>query len=111
MLALAGTRHLHCTYTSAGCLPLAMSSSTTTRVGCGTWSVFFEGLSSGPDAALDLILKAGEDWRARVKGSLHKCSGSGGLEKEQEGRRGQWAQLSSQLKPFPFTLTWLAWTT
>jgi hypothetical protein len=88
-----------------------MSSSTTTRVGCGTWSVFFEGLSSGPDAALDLILKAGEDWRARVKGSLHKCSGSGGLEKEQEGRRGQWAQLSSQLKPFPFTLTWLAWTT
>lgn len=56
-----------------------MSSSTTTRVGCGTWSVFFEGLSSGPEAALDLILKVGEDWRARVKGSLHKCSGSGGL--------------------------------
>lgn len=84
-----------------------MSFSTTTRVGWGTWSVFCEGLSSGPGAILDLILEVGEDWRIRLKGSLHKCSGSGGLEKE----RGQWAQLSSWFIPFPFTLAWLPRTT
>lgn len=59
-----------------------MSSSTTTRVGWVTWSTFCEGLSSGPEAALELILKVGEDWWMRLKGSRHKCSGSGGLEKK-----------------------------
>lgn len=75
-----------------------MSSSTTTRVGWGTWSVFCEGISSGPGAVLDLILKVGEDWRIRLKGSLHKCSGSGGLEKEQ-GQWGQWVRLLLSLSP------------
>lgn len=60
-----------------------MFSSTTTRVGWGTWSFFCEMLSSGPGSVLDLILEVGEDWWTRLKGSRHKGSGSG-LEKEQE---------------------------
>lgn len=67
-----------------------MSSRTTTRVGWVTWSIFCNGLSSGPGAVLDLILEVGEEWWMRLRGSRHKCSGSGGLEEERED---EWAQL------------------
>lgn len=65
-----------------------MSSSITTRVGWGAQSTFCEGPSSGPGIVLDLRLRVeGGRW-VRLKGSRHKCSGSGGLERTQEYQRG-----------------------
>lgn len=81
-----------------------MSSSTTTRVGWVTWSTFCEGLSSGPEAALELILKVGGDWWMRLKGSAAQMQW---VRRPREEVGDQWAQLRSQLIPFPATLTWL----
>lgn len=80
-----------------------MSSSITTRVGWGAWPSFGEGLSSGMGVVLDRCLRVEEARWTRLKGSRHKCSGSGGLEREQKG---QWVQLYPQLTPHPAMLTW-----
>lgn len=56
-----------------------MSCSITTRVGWCTWSTFCEGPSSGPGVVLDCRLGVEGGRRTRLKGSRHRCSGSGGL--------------------------------
>lgn len=86
---------------SAGGLGLAMSSSITTRVGWGVQSTFCEGPSSGPEVALDRRLRVeGGRWM-RLKGSRHKCSGSGGLVCEDHvacrgGKAGGWLRTESR---------------
>lgn len=65
-----------------------MSSSITTKVGWGARSTSREGTSSGPGVVLDRRLRMeGGRW-TRLKGSRHKFSGSGGLEREHEDQRG-----------------------
>lgn len=71
-----------------------MSSSITTRVGWGAQSTFGEGPSSGPGVVLDRRLRVEEGRRMRLKGSRHKCSGSGGLERKQEDQRGSGGLLA-----------------
>lgn len=56
-----------------------MSCSITTRVGWCTWSTFCEGPSSGPGVVLDCRLGVEGGRRTRLRGSRHRCSGSGGL--------------------------------
>lgn len=65
-----------------------MSSSITTRVGWGVQSTFCEGPSSGPGVVLDRRLRVEEGRWMRLKGSRHKRSGSGGLERKQEDQWG-----------------------
>lgn len=85
---------------SAGGLGLAMSSSITTRVGWGTQSSFSEGPSSGPWVVLDRRFRVEGRWM-RLKGSRHKCSGSGDLVCEDHvacwgGEAGGWLWIESR---------------
>lgn len=70
-----------------------MSSSITTRVGWGAQSTFGEGPSSGPGLVLDRRLRVEEARWMRLKGSRHKCSGSGGL--VCEGHAASWGGEAS----------------
>lgn len=80
-----------------------MSSSITTRVGWGAQSTFGEGPSSGPGLVLGRRLRVEEARWMRLKGSRHKCSGSGGLERKQEDQRGSGGLLRTLR---PAMLTW-----
>lgn len=85
---------------SARGLGLAMSSSITTRVGWGTQSSFSEGPSSGPWVVLDRRFRVEGRWM-RLKGSRHKCSGSGDLVCEDHvacwgGEAGGWLWIESR---------------
>ena len=82
-----------------------MSCSITTRVGWCTWSTFCEGPSSGLGVVLDRRLGVeGGRW-ARLKGSRHRCSGSGGLRGKQED---QWDSAVFPAPPPPFCHAHLA---
>lgn len=85
-----------------------MSCSITTRVGWCTWSTFCEGPSSGLGVVLDRRLGVeGGRW-TRLKGSRHRCSGSGGLRGKQED---QWdSAVFPAPPPNSVMLTWLVGT-
>lgn len=82
-----------------------MSCSITTRVGWCTWSTFCEGPSSGPGVVLDCRLGVEGGRRIRLKGSRHRCNGSGGLACGDHmacrgGEAGGWLRTESR---------WLLW--
>lgn len=86
-----------------------MSCSITTRVGWCTWSTFCEGPSSGPGVVLDCRLGVEGGRRIRLKGSRHRCNGSGGLEREREDEWG--SAVFPAPPPHSAILTWLVGTT